>query len=85
MAWIEKVADRLPGWKAALLTMAGQATPVRLSSPPYPCIYWLLSRCQSGLLAQLIRSERVSFGKEERRSMVAVVWLHGRKSLDQSI
>jgi hypothetical protein len=36
MPWIEKIADKLPGWKAALMNKAGRAILVRFV---LPCLF----------------------------------------------
>ena len=42
LAWIEKVANKLPGWKASLLSLAGRAVLVRFVLTAIP-IYLLVS------------------------------------------
>jgi hypothetical protein len=37
MPWIEKIADKLPGWKAGLMNKAGRATLVRFVLAAIPC------------------------------------------------
>jgi hypothetical protein len=42
MPWIEKIADKLPGWKAGLMNKAGQATLVRFVLAAIP-VYLLIA------------------------------------------
>ena len=42
MPWIEKIADKLPGWKAVLLNRAGRITMVRFVLSAIP-IYLLIA------------------------------------------
>ena len=42
MTWIEKIANRLPGWKASLMSLAGRAVLVRFVLTAIP-IYLLVA------------------------------------------
>jgi len=42
MPWVEKIADKLPGWKASLLNRAGRATMVRFVLSAIP-VYLLIA------------------------------------------
>ena len=42
MPWIEKVADKLPGWKASLMNRAGRITMVRFVLSAIP-VYLLIA------------------------------------------
>jgi hypothetical protein len=42
MAWVDKVGNRLPGWKAGLMNLAGRATWVRFVLSAIP-IYVLVA------------------------------------------
>lgn len=44
LSWIKKIANKLPGWKASLMTLAGRAVLVRfvLTAIPIYICWWLL-------------------------------------------
>jgi len=42
MTWIEKIANKLPGWKASLMSLAGRAVLVRFVLTVIP-IYLLVA------------------------------------------
>jgi len=42
LSWIEKIANKLPGWKASLMTLAGRAVLVRFVLTAIP-VYLLVA------------------------------------------
>lgn len=40
MPWVEKIAEKLPGWKAALMNRAGRVTLVRFVLSPMPIYFF---------------------------------------------
>jgi hypothetical protein len=69
MPWIEKNADMLPGWKAALMNRAGRATLVRFVLSAMPIYLLIAINVPSGSLRQLTKSGKDFFGKGKSKQM----------------
>ena len=69
LPWIEKIANKLPGWKVYLVVRFWYA----LYSLPYLFICWWLLKFLIGSYKQLIRSGEVFYRKEGRKLRGAVV------------
>jgi hypothetical protein len=76
--WIEKIAAKLPGWKAELLNLS---LLLNLSSLPSRFTCLLLSMLLNGLSKPLIKLEGFFCEKEERRLEEAIVLFIGIKLL----
>ena len=63
MPWIEKIADKLPGWKAVLLNRAGRITMVRFVLSAIPIYLLIAIKFQNGSLKKLIKYGKASFGR----------------------
>jgi hypothetical protein len=60
MIWVEKIADRLPFWKASLLNLAGRTAVVRF------VLFAILVYLLIATSKRFARLEGVSFGREGR-------------------
>lgn len=75
---IDKLADKMLGWKAALMTRAGRSILVRVVLTAMP-IYHLIAMDPNGQYVQSISADVFFFRRAEKKSMSATVWLHGKK------
>ena len=77
---IDKVAKRLPSWKANLLNKAGRTVLIKstLSAIPTHTVVRCLSRSLLGQSSALIRFVKASCGLVRRRLRMVTVFLPGR-------
>ncbi|GJM86847.1 hypothetical protein PR202_ga02745 [Eleusine coracana subsp. coracana] len=85
LAWVEKVADKLPGWKASLLNLAGRAALVRFVLSAIP-IYILFAMNVPKWFIKAIDKIRRSFLWKGRREAnggcCLVAWEKVQRPLD---
>ena len=81
MPWIEKIANKLPGWKATLMNRAGRITMVWFVLSAIP-IYLLIAINVPKWFIKAIDKLRRGFLWKGRESkpMAVVAWSHGKKS-----
>ena len=75
LAWIEKIANKLPGWKASLMNLAGRAVLVRFVLTAIP-LYLLVALKVAKWFIRATDKIRSFLWKGQ---MEAAVWLLGRK------
>jgi hypothetical protein len=71
---IDKVADKLPGWKAALLNRAGRAAMVRFVLSAVPIYQLIAINVPKWFIRAIDKIRRDFFGQGRRKLMVAAVW-----------
>jgi hypothetical protein len=76
MAWVDKVGDRLPGWKAGLMNLARRATWVHFVLSAIP-IYVLVTIKVPKWFLKAINKFRRAFAWRGKKSMGVPVWLLG--------
>jgi len=83
MPWIEKIANKLPDWKATLMNTAGRITMVWFVLSAIP-IYLLIAINVPKWFIKAIDKFRRGFLWKGRESkpMAVVAWSHGKKSWD---
>jgi hypothetical protein len=78
MLWTEKIADRLPNWKARLLNLAGRTTLVKFVLSAIPTYLLIAINIPQRVIKSIYKIRRGFFGKGERRLMVEAVLYPGK-------
>jgi hypothetical protein len=78
MLWVERIAERLPNWKAHLLNLAGRTTLVRFVLSAIS-IYLLIAMNTPKWVIKEIDKTRTGFIWKGRKLMEAVVWFLGKQ------
>jgi len=72
MPWIEKVADKLPGWKASLMNRAGRITMVRFVLSAIPVYLLIAINVPKWFIKAIDKIRNVLFGRGRNKLMVDV-------------
>lgn len=80
MTWVDKIADRLPNWKARLLNLAGRTALVRFVLSAIP-VYLFLAMNVPKWVINKIDKIRKGFVWRGRKEVNGAFW-HGIQSQD---
>jgi hypothetical protein len=67
MVWVDKVADRLPNWKARLLSLAGRTAMVRFVLSAIPVYLLIAMKIPKWVINSIDKIQRGFIWKEEMR------------------
>jgi hypothetical protein len=80
---VDKVADRLPTWKAKMMSRSGRTTLTKVTLSPISVHVSITVKVVPWILRAINRLHRASYGPEWRRPQEGSVWWRGLKLLGQ--
>jgi hypothetical protein len=80
MAWIEKIANKLPGWKASLLSLSGRAVMVRFILTAIPVYLLVALKVPKWFICAIDKIRRSFLWKGRKEIMVDVALWLGKRS-----
>jgi hypothetical protein len=84
LAWIDKISDRLPGWKASLMNLAGRATWVRFVLSAIPIHVLIAVKVPKWFIRAVDKIRRVSLERKKKINggSCLVAWDKVQRPLD---
>jgi len=84
VAWIEKIANKLPGWKASLMSLAGRAVLVRFVFTVIPIYLLVVIRVPKWFIRAVDKIRRCFLwkGRKEVNGGIIVAWEKVMRPLD---